>query len=770
MRGLFADKHQLLEHMVTLVLQHRWWVIVSAFLLMLVMAIGVIFFSVTNDYRILFDEGNPQLADLDTLRNTYSTSDRVLIAVAPRQGQIFTRKVLGALEELTEAAWRTPHSSRVDSLTNYLHSEAFGDDLVVAPLVEDAYSLSAADLARVKTIALGMSELSGRMVSHDGQVSGLLINFILPEEPDMAIIEITDYLNALLDQVRASHPDINFYMTGSIVMNRAFADATKDDLLSLTPIVFFVIVIVTAILLRSVFCTVAIMTMTLFVISTTMGFAGWLGTVFSPGNAGVPIIVMTVTVAHSIHVVTGVLSAMRHGLDRDAAITESIHVNAYPVFLTSLTTAIGFLSLNAADSPPFRSLGNFVAFGILWAFVFSMTLLPALLSVLPLRSQAAQTVKRGFFDRLADFVIARRVFLFWFLGLTTLALISGIPRNELTDNWKRYFDERYELRRATDFVIENLSGLDLLEYSLDAGRQGGVTDPAYLRTVEAFADWYRKQPEVTNVQAFSDVMKRLNRNMHGDDPASYRLPEDPELAAQYLLLYELSLPEGTDLNDRIDIAKSATRMTVMARDMSTRALRQLDERAQAWLRVNLPGVETKASGISVVFAYITERNIHSMLQGTMIAMALISLLLVLAFRSVRLGLISLVPNFIPAVMSFGLWGYLVGYVGLASSIVVAIVLGIVVDDTIHFLSKYLKSRREGFRAPDAIRASFNTVGQALWTTTAVLSAGFLVFSTSGFEPSWALGMLVAITILFALLTDFLLLPTLLMAMDRGELR
>ena len=770
MRGLFADKHQLLEHMVTLVLQHRWWVIVSAFLLMLVMAIGVIFFSVTNDYRILFDEGNPQLADLDTLRNTYSTSDQVLIAVAPRQGQIFTRKVLGALEELTEAAWRTPHSSRVDSLTNYLHSEAFGDDLVVAPLVEDAYSLSAADLARVKTTALGMSELSGRMVSHDGQVSGLLINFILPEEPDMAIIEITDYLNALLDQVRASHPDINFYMTGSIVMNRAFADATKDDLLSLTPIVFFVIVIVTAILLRSVFCTVAIMTMTLFVISITMGFAGWLGTVFSPGNAGVPIIVMTVTVAHSIHVVTGVLSAMRHGLDRDAAITESIHVNAYPVFLTSLTTAIGFLSLNAADSPPFRSLGNFVAFGILWAFVFSMTLLPALLSVLPLRSQAAQTVKRGFFDRLADFVIARQVVLFWFLGLTTLALISGIPRNELTDNWTRYFDERYELRRATDFVIENLSGLDLLEYSLDAGRQGGVTDPAYLRTVEAFADWYRKQPEVTNVQAFSDVMKRLNRNMHGDDPTFYRLPEDPELAAQYLLLYELSLPEGTDLNDRIDIAKSATRMTVMARDMSTRALRQLDERAQAWLRVNLPGVETKASGISVVFAYITERNIYSMLQGTMIAMALISLLLVLAFRSVRLGLISLVPNFIPAVMSFGLWGYLVGYVGLASSIVVAIVLGIVVDDTIHFLSKYLKSRREGFRAPDAIRASFNTVGQALWTTTAVLSAGFLVFSTSGFEPSWALGMLVAITILFALLTDFLLLPTLLMAMDRGELR
>ncbi|MXY15269.1 MAG: MMPL family transporter [Proteobacteria bacterium] len=760
---------QQMERMVAWVLGRRGWVIGTAMLLTLVMAVGVIFIGITNDYRILFDEGNPQLAALDTLRDTYTTSDRVMIAVAPRDGQVFTREALGAFEELTEAAWRTPYSSRVDSLTNYLHSEAFGDDLVVAPLVEDAHSLSDAELARARAIALGASELTGRMVSHEGHVGGLLINFVLPENHDQAVAEITDYLNVLLDQARARYPGIDFYMTGSIAMNRAFADATRHDLLTLSPIVFLVIVLVAVILLRSLWCTVAIMTMTLFVVGTTMGFAGWLGAVLSPGNAGVPIIVVTVTVAHSIHVVTGVMSAMRRGLDKNAAIVESIRINAYPVFLTSLTTTIGFLSLNAADSPPFRSLGNFVAFGIFWAFVYTMTVLPALLSVFPLHLRAAQAVRRGFFDRLADFVIARRTFLLWFLGLVAVALISGIPRNELTDNWTEYFDERYELRRSTDFVIENLSGVDLLEYSLDAGQADGITDPAYLRTVEAFAEWYREQPEVTNVQAFTDIMKRLNRNMHGDDPAFHRLPDTQELAAQYLLLYELSLPEGTDLNDRINMARSATRMTVMAQDMSTRELRRLDDRAQAWLQANLPGVSSQASGISMIFAYITERNIHSMLKGTIIAMTLISLILVLAFRSVRLGLVSLVPNFIPAAMSFGLWGYLVGYVGLPASIVIAIVLGIVVDDTIHFLSKYLKARREGFLAPEAVRASFNTVGQALWTTTAVLTAGFLGFSTSGFEPSWTLGMLVSITIVFALAADFLLLPTLLIAMDRKRL-
>ena len=206
------------------------------------------------------------------------------------------------------------------------------------------------------------------------------------------------------------------------------------------------------------------------------------------------------------------------------------------------------------------------------------------------------------------------------------------------------------------------------------------------------------QPEVTHVQAFSDIMKRLNKNMHGDDPAFYRLPEDPGLAAQYLLLYELSLPFGSDLNDRIDVAKSATRLSVVTRNAWSRDLRELDKRAQVWLRANVPDFANEASGLSMIAAHLTLRNINSMLRGTITAMALISFILIWIFKSVRVGLLSLLPNFIPAIMSFGLWGYLVGHVGIASSVVIAVVFGIVVDDTIHFLSKYLKARREGLPA------------------------------------------------------------------------
>ena len=758
----------LLDRYITTTVRRRWLVVVLAALVMFAMTTGAGLIGVTNDYRSLFTEDNPELAAFDALEDTYSASNAALIAVAPGAVSVFTREALGAIEELTEAAWRAPYSTRVDSLSNYSHSEALGDELVVEPLVDDAQSLSDADLARIEEIALNATELVGRLVSHDGRVAGLAINFALPENPDAAVVEITDYLVVLLDKARASHPEIAYYLTGDVVMNRAFADATKDDLVRLSPIALLIIAVATAVLLRSAFGTLAILLVLVFVINTTMGFAGWLGTVFNPANSGVPIIVMTIAVAHSVHIAAATLLGMSQGLNRNEAVAESLRINAWPVFLTTVTTMIGFLSLNASDSPPFHVLGNLVAFGVLCAFVYSMTLLPALLSILPLRARPAHAERPGFFDRFGAFVVARRTVLLWSITLLATVLVMGIPRIELTDNWTKLLDETYEFRRDTDFVIENLTGMETLEYSLNAGQEGGITDPGYLREVDAFAEWYREQPEATHVRTFSDTMKRLNKNMHGDDPAFYRLPEDPELAAQYLLLYELSLPFGSDLNNRIDIAKSATRMTVVLRSLTSQAQRELDGRAQSWLRANSPGLATEASGISIVFAHLSQRNIESMLRGTIIAMGLISLILVLVFKSVRLGLVSLLPNFVPAAMSFGLWGYLVGHVGLSASVVTAMAFGIIVDDTIHFLSKYLKARRESLPAPEAVRAAFRTVGHALWSTTAVLSLGFLVFASSGFELSWALGLLVTITIAFALLTDFLLLPPLLMAIDRRK--
>ena len=471
----------LLDRYTNAVLRYRWPVIAIATLIMLLTGTGALFIGVTNDYRILFSEENPQYADFKALENIFSTSNMAFIAIAPRGGSVFTREALAALEELTEAAWRTPHSRRVDSLTNYTHSRAKGDELIVEPLVDDARSLSDADLARIRKIALESRDLPGRLVSREGHVAGLAVTFVLPDDMDAAVVSINDYLNAILKKAGARYPEIAYYLSGDVISNRTFSVATYNDFVFLAPIVFIMIVVISTLLLRSFLGTFSIIVVIGFVIFNTMGIAGWLGTVFSPTNAGVPTIVMATCVAHSIHIITTTLLGMGHGLDKDAAIAESLRSNAWPVFLTSITTAIGFLSLNYSDSPPARILGNLVALGVLWAFVYSMTLLPAVLSVLPLRARRIPSGKSPFFVRFGAFVVKRRAFLLCFVAVLTAVLITGIPRNELTDRWAHYFDERYRFRRDSDFIFDNLNSMNFLEYALKAGREGGITEPEYLK-------------------------------------------------------------------------------------------------------------------------------------------------------------------------------------------------------------------------------------------------------------------------------------------------
>lgn len=254
--------------------------------------------------------------------------------------------------------------------------------------------------------------------------------------------------------------------------------------------------------------------------------------------------------------------------------------------------------------------------------------------------------------------------------------------------------------------------------------------------------------------------------MHGDDLSRYELPSKRELAAQYLLLYEMSLPYGLDLNNQINVDKSATRISVTLKTISTRQILELERRVAQWLSNNTPSLLTTGSSPTIMFSHIGQRNIRSMLWGTSIALILISGILIFALRSLKLGLISLIPNLAPAAIAFGIWGVLVGEIGLSLSVVAGMTIGIVVDDTVHFLSKYLRAQREqGMRAEDAVRYAFSTVGIALGVTTAVLVAGFLVLALSAFELNSGMGLLTAITIAIALFIDYLLLPPLLIAFE-----
>ncbi len=750
------------------VVRHRWPILMATLVLLIAAASGARFLTFNNDLRAFFSDKNPQLQALETLENTYNKNTNVLFVIAPADGDVFTRKTLAAVEEMTEECWQMPYSSRVNSITNYQHTEVVDDDLIVDDLVRDASALSDADLKRIRTIAIHEPQLVNDAVSESGHVTAISVNALLPGKSLDEVPEVTLFARDLIVRYEEKYPGLEIHLTGGIVFDNAFAEVSQKDISTLVPIMFVVLVVITGLSLRSLVGTFGTLLVILFSALTGLGMAGWLGILLTSASVNAPTIILTLAVADSVHILVTFFSQFRQGKSRHDAIAESLRVNLQPVMLTSITTAIGFLSMNVSDAPPFRDLGNMVAIGVVAAFFYSVLFLPALLAILPIRVKTSGTDEHdGWTDALARFVIARRKIVLWGTTLFIVLLTAGIARIELNDDWVNYFDDSYDIRTSSDFAEENLTGFDIIEYSLYSGESGGINDPEYLATIEAFARWYEEQPNVVHISTITNTMKRLNMNMHGNDVAYYAIPERRDLAAQYLLLYEMSLPFGLDLNDQINVDKSATRMLVNMKGMTTNSIREMDEQARDWLRENAPeSMLTYGSGLSIIWAHISERNIKSMLGASFGALILISVILIFALRSFKLGAISLIPNMAPAFMAFGVWGLTVGRVGLALSVIVAMTLGIVVDDTVHFMSKYIRARREHGMGPrGAVRYAFKTVGRALWITTIALVAGFLVLTLSGFKMNSDMGMMTAITISIALVLDFLFLPALLMRVE-----
>ncbi|MBV2091261.1 MAG: MMPL family transporter [Candidatus Thiodiazotropha sp. (ex Ctena orbiculata)] len=744
------------------VLKHKILVILLTVAVSLMMGSGVQHLRFNNDYRMFFSEENPQLKAFEMLQNTYTKNDNVLFVIEPQDGNVFTRRTLTAVSELTKEAWQIPYSIRVDSITNFQHTYAEGDDLIVEDLVLDPTSLSDEELTAKQQIATNDPLLRNRLISPSAHTTGVNVTVQLPGKKLTEVPEVAAKVKEMANNLEASYPDIKVRLTGMVVMNNAFPTASQDDMKSLYPIMFGAVILVLVLMLRSIPGTLSTLIIIVLMIIATMGLTGWLGIKMSPPTTTVPIVIMTLAIADCVHILVNFLHFMREGEAKYQAMMESLRINLQPIFLTTLTTAIGFLSLNFSDAPPFRDLGNMAAMGVVLAFLLSITFLPAMMMLLPVKALSGDTMGSLAMVRFAEFVIRNKKQLLWGMGILILFLISQIPNNRLDDRFVEYFDETIEFRQDTDFATNNLTGIYLIEYSLESGETGGISNPDFLRKVDDFAQWYRQQPHVLHVNTITDIMKRLNRNMHADDDSWYRLPEQRDLSAQYLLLYEFSLPFGLDLNNQINVKKSATRFTVTLESISTQQLLQIEENAQQWLLENAPEMRSDGASPSVMFAHIGSRNIIAMLKGTTTALIIISLILVVALRSLRIGGISLIPNLVPMGMAFGLWGLTVGEVGLALSVVSGMTLGIVVDDTVHFLSKYLRARREkNLPGEDAVRYAFSTVGTALWVTSLVLMVGFGILAFSHFQLNAGMGLLTAITLGLALVADFLFLPPLL---------
>lgn len=754
------------DNLFDIIFRFKWSIIATSLIIVLCAGYGATRLGFSMDNRVFFSPANVQLKTLEEFENTYNRENNILIVIEAKDGNIFTNETLNAIEEITKASWQIPYSGRVDSITNFQHTTVERDDLMVQDLISDSLSLRPTEIEKLKVVALKEPMLRDRLVSRKGHVTGIVVTINLPVSGDVTN-EVASYTKNLINGFEAEYPDLNFYLTGGVIFDNALAEVSMRDMKTLMPIMFIVMAIVTYISLHSLSGTIATLIIITASSATAMGVAGWFEHKINSASGMAPIIILTLAVADSIHILSTIFSEMGSGRSKEEAIKKSLQINLQPIFLTSITTAIGFLSMNASDAPPFHHLGNIVALGVTAAFFYSIFLLPALISLMPIREKADTMhciCSHKFASSFAKFVIRRQTFLLYAMSVFIIITAFGITRIELDDNFIKYFDEKFSIRTDTDFLTNNLTGLQSMDFSIPSEEAGGISSPEYLRNLDDFTKWAEEQPNVMHVSSITEIYKRINRDMNGGNTEYYRVSDDRELNAQYLLLYELSLPYGLDLTNRINLNKSASRITITLSDASAKQQRELETNANRWIKENFPSyMHGKATGLWLMFAHISERNIKTMLVGTTLALVLISTILLFTFKSVKMGLISLLPNLAPAFMAFGLWGLFIGEVGLAVAVISALSLGIVVDDTVHFLSKYLRARREfGMNEKDAVEYSFVTVGSAITATSLILASGFAVLAFSGFGINSSMGLLTAIAVCFALMTDLLLLPPLLM--------
>ncbi|MDX1580292.1 MAG: MMPL family transporter, partial [Alphaproteobacteria bacterium] len=483
-----------IERYAQFLFRFRWLVL----LIMLALTAGGLYgaknLTFKGDYRIFFSEDNPQLAAHDALERTYTKADSIIFVVQLDEDTIYQRDVLEAVQWISEEGWQLPLAIRVDSITNFQHLFVSGDDIVVRDLVDNPQELSPSELDYVEKVAESEPFIAGKAVALDERTTAVQVTFQLPDNPAQIAGEIAETARDIRERALERFPGLTIKVTGTVMLNNAFSEVAIKDMTTLYPLMLAFLALTMFWFLRSAWGALNAMIVVLLSATVAYGIAGWLGFYISSPSTSAFVIILTVAVADSIHVMVTMFKQMRDGAQKRKAISESLRINMQPVFLTSLTTAIGFFSLNFSDAPPIKDLGNISAFGAIAAFFYSIILLPVLLGLLPMKAHATGGRDKKVLSAIVEFVIRRKIAIVSAFVILLVVVGFAMPRLYINDKFVEFFSRDMDFRTATDFSMENLTGIYVVEFSLGAGEPGGIADPEYLERVDEFVSWIESYP------------------------------------------------------------------------------------------------------------------------------------------------------------------------------------------------------------------------------------------------------------------------------------
>ena len=753
---------------VDFIIRFRWFFAITIPLVTILMASQLKHLEFEGSYRIWFDKDSQILKDYDNFRAVFGNDDAVTIIFSDENG-VMNPKALHVIDNITQKLWTTKYIARADSLTNYQYVHAdpeYPDDVLVEDFIDDIDALTPEQLAEKARIIQTEDTAVHRLISEDGKTT-MIVGRMTPKAGDDP--EVSAKLKAAVEKIVADEASsgYDFHLGGGPILNMAFINLGQHDAATFTPLVLLIAMILLWVIFRrpsGMLLSILVVIFTFLIVLASQVLMGYKMNNFT---ANIPVFVVAIGIADAMHLYWIYLIGRRKGMGNHEAIHYSVDKNFLPILLTSLTTAAGFASLGVSHIVPIKTLGIATATAALLAFVLTILFVPAVLAIInpKVKEKELQKAEEAspFAHRFAQWIIRNDLKIIVVSSLLFVVIGLGIGMVKMDSNTVRYFSKDVDFRKTVEFMEAHLTGPMAYELVVDSGEQDGIKSPEFMQTVERFQNAFKKTyPAVRHVASLVDVVKTFNEVMNG----SKSVPNDQNLIAQYLLLYSLSLPQGMEINDRMDVNEQLLRVTALVNIVDTSLDLEQISWAENWWK-NTP-YSAHLSGQTGMFAHMQHDVTNTLIQSILLAIGGITLMMMLIFRNLRMIPLFIVPNVLPIALVVGAMGWMGMTIDMGVAISGAIIIGVAVDDTIHFLVKYREARQRGDDMEHALEYVMQYAGSAIIFTTVILSAAFLVFSFSQFLPNVHFGVVTALALIIAVAVDLLMLPAILSRFDNGK--
>lgn len=731
-----------------------------------------------------FLEHDPNLNAFDRLLERFGDNEYLLVGIPARAGDadVFNADTVRIIHEISEFLENHRHVTQVRSLSQYEYTHDDAGMLATDPLFEaietsdnpatpavTPEALTAArEIMRKEKLALGT------LLTDDLQHTLIAARTSYRPGENNHKVEVVTELREFIAERGYADQGFTLHMSGVPVIGERFQTLTQRDMAWINPVMGVLMIGILFAIFRSAFATALPLLLIGCVILVITGLQGVLRWPFTAVNSALIPTVIILSIGTAIHVLVEFFHFRRQGLTPPAASRATTRDLLHPVFFTSLTTAAGFLTLAVTELTPVRQFALLAAASAMLIFLFSTTALPALLSYIPWvpRGHAPHNPQQinamtRLLSALPNFTRTHSRKIAATGILLALFSVYSIRHMTVDTNIVNYFKDDSWVNQDLHYFNRTFKGISNLELIVDTGRDGGIKDPAILARVDDLQTWLENRAETGTALSIIRFYKQIHQSLNGNDPQHFTLPTSPEMAAQFLLLYENTGPDE-DLSDLKDFNERYLRISVPILNMDARDMTAALTSIRQHIEHEFSDLSLEITGALVMNNAQNNYVNSGMFLSFGIAILVIGVSFLVLFRSLKYGLIGLIPSIVPVLLTGGLVSMAGIAMDLGTMIVGAMTIGIAVDDSIHLMSRYLLRRKRGDGVFEAIQSAFSTSGKAVILTSIILVCGFSVMLLGSFVSYIYVGLFSAMIMSFALIGDLLFMPALLFILDREK--